>query len=298
MNIRSMTRQLLWLASVLLPVPVLAAQGPNLTAFTPFQITNNVYYVGSQDQSSYLISTKDGLILINSGFEASVPLIEQSVEKLGFKFSDIKILLISHAHIDHVAGSAAILNKTGAKYMVMDADVSVVESGGKTDFHNGKIAAEQYAPAHVDRVLHDNDKVELGEQVLTAHLTGGHTKGCTTWTLQAIQDGRKQNVLILCGMAASAGPRASYTLLDNPEYPKIVSDFEHTFALLPALPCDIFLGAHGRYFNLQAKYEQFMAGNKNAFIDPDGYRAYVTSGKQSFEKLLKEQRDAAGRANP
>lgn len=295
MNIRSMVCRLL--ASVLLPLPVLAAQGPNLTAFTPFQITNNVYYVGSQDQASYLISTRDGLILINSGFEASAPLIEQSVEKLGFKFSDIRILLLSHAHIDHAAGSATILKKTGAKYMVMDADVAVVESGGKTDFHNGKLAAEHYTLARVDRVLQNNDKVELGEQVLTAHLTAGHTKGCTTWTLEVNQDGRKQNVLILCGMAASAGPNASYKLLDNPDYPQAVSDFERTFTVLPTLPCDIFLGAHGRYFNLQAKYEQLQAGNKNAFVDPDGYRAYVASGKQSFETLLKQQRDAA-RTNP
>src|ERR1700722_12718015 len=163
------------LCSVLLPLSIRAqeagAPNANLTPFTPFKIVTNVYYVGSQDQSSYLISTKSGLILINSGYAASAPLIEQSVEKLGFKFGNIKILLISHAHIDHDSGSAAILKKTGAKYEVMDADVSVVETGGKTDFQNGKLPDEQYAPVHVDHVLHDNDKVELGGTVLTARLT-------------------------------------------------------------------------------------------------------------------------------
>ena len=266
---------------------------PGMIPFTPFEIVSNVYYVGSQDQSSYLIKTRDGLILINSGYVASAPLIEQSVEKLGFKLSDVKILLISHAHIDHDGGSAAILKDTGAKYEVMDADVSVVETGGKTDFQNGKIATEQYPVTHVDRVLHDNDKVELGGEVLTAHLTPGHTKGCTTYTFDETQDGRNLHVLVLCGMASSAGPDGSYKLLNNPDYPQIVSDFEHTFAVLPTLPCDIFLGAHGRYFNLNAKYAKLQGGDKNAFVDPGGYRAYVANGKQGFERQLKKQQDAA-----
>jgi metallo-beta-lactamase class B len=269
------------------------APNPNLIAFPPFRLVNNVYYVGSQDQSSYLISTPKGLILINSGYAASVPLIEQSVQKLGFKFGDIKILLISHAHIDHDAGSAAILQKTGAKYEVMDADASVVETGGKTDFQNGKLPEEQYAPAHVDRVLHDNDKVELGGTTLTAHLTAGHTKGCTTWTFDEKQDGRTLHVLVLCGVASSAGANGAYKLLDNPDYPQIRSDFEHSFAVYPTLPCDVFLGAHGRYFNLKEKYEKLQAGDKNAFVDPDGYEAYVANAKQAFERQLKKQLDAA-----
>lgn len=291
MNIRHLFQMIC--AGVLLSpcMPTLAA---NQGAFTPFRIVDNLYYVGGQDHAVYLIATRDGLILINNGFEANVSQIEQSVAKLGFKFSDIKILLISHAHIDHDAGSATVLKKTGAKYMVMDADVDVVQSGGKTDFHNGPNPDEHYAPAHVDRVLHDGDKVELGGMALTARLTPGHTKGCTTWTFNVNQDGQVRRALILCGYAPSAGPGGAYKLLNNSKYPQIVSDFERTFSVLPTLPVDIFLGAHGRYFNLQAKYDRFIAGDKNAFVDPDGYLTYVAEGKQAFERELKKQQDAAG----
>jgi metallo-beta-lactamase class B len=143
--------------------------------FPPFHIAGNLYYVGSRGLASYLVTTPRGNILINSDLEASVPMIKASVEKLGFKFSDTKILLISHPHWDHDAGSALVKEETGATYMVMDRDVPVVESGGKADFAYGSSSA--YTPVKVDRVLHDGDKVELGGTVLVAHLTPGHTKG-------------------------------------------------------------------------------------------------------------------------
>src|SRR5687767_11342077 len=149
--------------------------------FPAFRIAGNLYYVGSKGLANYLVTTPQGHILINSDLEVSVPLIEASITQLGFKFSDVKILLISHAHWDHDAGSAKVKEITGAKYMVMDADVPVVESGGKADFHYGSDPSTLYAPAIVDRVLHDGDRVELGDVVLVAHRTPGHTKGCTTW---------------------------------------------------------------------------------------------------------------------
>src|SRR4051812_5854554 len=152
--------------------------------FPAYRIAENLYYVGSKGLANYLITTPQGHILINSDLEANVPLIRTSVEKLGFKFTDIKILLISHAHWDHNAGSAAIKAQTGARYMVMDADVPVVESGGKTDFQYGRSPGSLYPPTKVDRVLHDGDEVKLGDAVLVAHLTPGHTKGCTTWTMK------------------------------------------------------------------------------------------------------------------
>src|SRR6185295_1587624 len=148
--------------------------------FPAFRIAGNLYYVGSKGLASYLITTPDGHILINSNLEANVPMIRMSVESLGFKFSDIKILLISHAHYDHCAGSAAIKQLTGAKYMVMEGDVEVVESGGKNDFQYGNDPTTLYPPTKVDRVLHDGDHVKLGDAKLTARLTPGHTKGCTT----------------------------------------------------------------------------------------------------------------------
>src|SRR6185312_6915479 len=144
--------------------------------------------------ASYLIVTPQGNILINSSLESSPPLIRQSIEKLGFKFSDTKILLISHAHWDHDAGSAQILKQTGAKYMVMAEDVPVVESGGRKDFHYGKSPEDLYPPAKVDRVLHDGDEVRLGGTVLTAHLTPGHTRGCTTWTMKIVDGGKSYNI--------------------------------------------------------------------------------------------------------
>src|SRR5262249_32515599 len=147
--------------------------------------------------ASYLITTPQGHILINSNLEDSAPQIKESVEKLGFKFSDVKILLISHAHWDHDAGSARIKQLTGAKYMVMEGDVPVVESGGNADFQYGHVARNLYPPAKVDRVLHDGDEVKLGGTALVAHLTPGHTKGCTTWTLKVQENDKSYDVVIV-----------------------------------------------------------------------------------------------------
>src|SRR5438874_12768169 len=203
--------------------------------FPPHRIIGNVHYVGSKGLASYLITTPQGHILINSNLESSVPRIKESVEKLGFKFSDVKILLISHAHWDHDAGSARIKQLTGAKYMVMEGDVPVVESGGKADFQYGGVASNLYPPAKVDRVLHDGDEVKLGGTVLVAHLTPGHTKGCTTWTMK-ISDagatggtkgspshrGKTLDVVIV----GSPNVNPGYKLVNNSAYPQIAQDYE------------------------------------------------------------------------
>src|ERR1700681_1995390 len=165
--------------------------------FPPYRIVGNVYYVGSQGLASYLITTPQGHILINSSLPISVPLIRESIEKLGFHFSDVKILLISHAHWDHCAGSAAVKELTGAKYMVMDADVAEIEAGGKGNFQYGDNPESRYQPTKVDRVLHDGDEVKLGGTILVAHLTPGHTKGCTTWTMKVRDVSRSYNVVIV-----------------------------------------------------------------------------------------------------
>lgn len=253
--------------------------------FPPFRIAGNLYYVGSADLASYLIVTPKGLILINSSLESSVPLIQKSVEQLGFHFSDVKILLISHAHWDHDAGSEAIIKSTGAKYFVMAGDVPVVESGGAKDFQYGGQKDEQYPPAHVDRVLHDGDTVELGGTVLAAHLTPGHTKGTTTWTTDEKEGGRTLHLVIV----GSPNVNPGYKLVDNTAYPQIASDYKHGFAVLEALPCDIFLGAHGGYFGLTEKYPRWKNGDKDAFVDPAGYKAYITERKHAFEAELQKQ---------
>jgi metallo-beta-lactamase class B len=255
------------------------------TPFPPFHIAGNLYYVGSADLASYLIVTPKGLILINSSLESSVPLIKKSVEELGFHFSDVKILLISHAHYDHDAGSEAIIKRTGAKYFVMAGDVPVVESGGAKDFQYGAEKDDLYPPAHVDRVLHDGSTVELGGSVLTAHLTAGHTKGTTTWTMDEKEGGHTLHVVIV----GSPNVNPGYKLVNNAAYPQIASDYKRGFAVLDALPCDIFLGAHGGYFGLKEKYPRWKNGDKNVFVDPAGYKAYLADREQAFEKELEKQ---------
>jgi metallo-beta-lactamase class B len=257
--------------------------------FPPFRIAGNLYYVGSKGLASFLIATPEGNILINSDLEANVPMLSASIEKLGFHFKDTRILLISHAHWDHDAGSAMIKQLTGAKYMVMDADVSVVESGGKTDFQYGGTAGSLYPPAKVDRILHDGDQVELGGTVLVAHLTPGHTKGCTTWTMKVSDRGNTYNVVIV----GSPNVNPGYKLVRNAAYPQIADDYERMWRVLKSLPCDIFLGAHGGYFGLEAKYPLLKAGNANPFVDPDGYKKFVAQKERDFQTELARQKLAS-----
>jgi metallo-beta-lactamase class B len=269
--------------------PLRAQVNPDWTKpFPPFRIVGNLYYVGSKDLAIYLITTPQGHILINSGLVASVPLIRASVERLGFKLSDIKILLISHAHWDHDGGSAAIKALTGAAYMVMNADVLVVESGGKTDFQYGNQPASLYPPAKVDRVLHDGEEVKLGGVTLVAHLTPGHTKGCTTWTMRVEEAGKIYDVVIV----GSPNVNEGYKLVMNSSYPEIESDYERTFQVLRSLPVDIFLGAHGSYFDLETKYARLKEGPVSPFIDPAGYKRYITERERAFRTELAKQKAA------
>ena len=268
----------------------LAQEPPDWTnPFPPYRIIGNIYYVGSQGLASYLITTPQGNILINSNLEKSVPMIRENVEKLGFRFSDTKILLISHAHWDHCAGSAAVKELTGAKYMVMDADVPAIEDGGKINFGRDSKYSDsggsQYQPAKVDRVLHDGDQVKLGDTVLTAHLTPGHTKGTTTWTMKVADGGKTYNVVIV----GSPNVNPGYKLVNNVLYPQIASDYERMFRVLKSLPCDIFLGAHGDYYGMEAKYARMKDGGPNPFIDSEGYRNYIAEREQAFRAELAKQ---------
>lgn len=254
--------------------------------FPPFQIAGNLYYVGSKGLANYLITTPQGNILINSDLEANVPMIRASIEKLGFKFQDTKILLISHAHWDHDAGSAKIKELTGATYMVMDADVPVVESGGEADFQYGNNPAYLYRPTKVDRALHDGDQVRLGSTVLIAHITPGHTKGCTTWTMKVTERNKTYDVVIV----GSPNVNPGYRLVGNPAYPQIAEDYERMWRTLKSLPCDIFLGAHGSYFGLEEKYPLMKKGGTNPFIDPEGYKKFIAQKEQDFRIEMAKQR--------
>jgi len=256
------------------------------TPMPPFRIAGNIYYVGSRDLASYLITTPRGHILINSNLTTSPVQIRASVEKLGFHWKEVKILLISHAHYDHCAGSAQILRETGAKYMVMDGDVPVVESGGKADFQYGSRADFLYPPAKVDRVLHDRDRVSLGDVNLVARKTAGHTKGCTTWTMTVQEGGKSYNAVIV----GSPNVNPGYNLVNDPKYPNMAADYAEGFRTLKALPCDIFLGAHGSYFDMLAKFARKQAGDTNAFVDPTGYQSYIAERQQAFEAELAKQK--------
>ena len=253
--------------------------------FPPHRIADNLFYVGSRGLASYLITTPEGHILINSSFERTVPLIRASVEKLGFKFTDVKILLASHAHSDHVAGHALTRESTGAQVCVMKGDDGVIGSGGAGQY----LYRERWKPCKVDRVLQDGDKVTLGGMTLVAHLTPGHTRGCTTWSFQA-KDGEKTYQAVIIG---SPNVNAGYQLAANAEYPEIAVDFARTFQILKSLPCDIFLGAHGDYYGMESKHLRLKAGKtgNNPFVDPAGYQAYVANREIFYLETLKKHRE-------
>lgn len=251
----------------------------------PFRIAGNLYFIGNTYVASYLIVTKQGNILINSDYPTDVPMLKANIKKLGFNFKDTKILLINHAHVDHSGGSALIKDQTGAKYMVMDADVDVVQSGGKKDYQYGNSLDSDnfYEPTKVDKVLHDGDKIKLGDTELTAHLTAGHTKGCTTWTMQV--ENKKYNVVIVGGPFVNQNA----DLIHNKAYPRIAEDYKHQFQILKSLPCDIFLGAHGMYFDLEKKYALMKQNKNNPFIDPDGYKKFIAVKEKDFYDELAKQ---------
>ena len=239
----------------------------------PFRIIGNIYYVGVTGVSSFLIVTPKGDILLDGGLPESAPLIEKSIAALGFHIRDVKILLNSHAHYDHDGGLAELKRASGAQLVASRADTPVLTSGRQPGFPDSP-------PVHVDRQIDDGATVDLGGTVLTAHLTPGHTKGCTTWTMPVTDAGRTYNVLFYC--STSVVDR----LVGNTWYPQIVSDYEATFRKLRTLQCDVFLGSHGGFFNLDQKRKKLAAGGPNPFIDPNEFRAFVDDSERDFRKAL------------
>jgi metallo-beta-lactamase class B len=249
--------------------------------FPPHKIIGSVYYVGTRSLSSYLITTPQGHILVNSTYERNVPTIQKSVEQLGFKFTDIKILLGSHAHGDHQEGDALVKQLTGAQVMAMAEDVPALEKmqpGGK--------------PHPVDRVLKDGESVTLGGVTLVAHLTPGHTRGCTTWTMKAQDGGRSYDVVII----GSLGVNPGFKLVNNADVPKIADEFTRAFKVSRSLPCDVPLASHPGMYRLAEKYAKLGKGGPNPFIDPAGYRAELDLDEAMFHAVLAAQQKAASRA--
>jgi metallo-beta-lactamase class B len=240
------------------------------TPFPPHQIIGNIYYVGTKTLTSFLVITPQGDILVNSTYERNVPVIQKSVEQLGFAFADIKILIGNHAHGDHQEGDALVKQLTGAQVMAMAEDVPALQAmkpGGKEH--------------PIDRILHDGEEVTLGGTTLVAHLTPGHTRGCTTWTTKAQDAGKTYNVMFGCSLRAPA------TLT-----PENVDEFTRSFTLVRALPCDVQLGDHGAQYNMQAKYAKLRSGGPNPFIEPDTCKVEADISEIMFHAILAEQQRA------
>jgi len=246
--------------------------------FPPHKVIGNLYFVGTANLGSFLITTPQGNILINSDYEETVPILRASIEKLGLRYQDTKILLGSHAHGDHMEGDALVKELTGARVMAMQQDVPALmamKPGGK--------------PHPVDQVLRDGEEVKFGGVTLTAHLTPGHTKGCTTWTTKIQEGGKTYDVLILCSVGVNAGVQ----LVNNRDYPQIADDYMRSFKILKSLLCDVFLGAHSNFYGLDAKYPKLGKSATNPFIDPAGYHAYLDMMEKTFQAKLEEQKRAA-----
>jgi metallo-beta-lactamase class B len=252
----------------------------------PFRIAGNVYYVGASDVTSYLIATSRGLILIDGGFAETAPQIEANIAALGFKLADVKTILNGHAHPDHAGGLARLKQDSGAKFEAMAQEVAPLENEGRGTFYRGD--RKLFESIKVDRTLHDGDTVRLGETALTAHLTAGHTPGCTTWTTKVRDGGRLLDVVFACQVTVPADT----PLVRDSAYPNIAEDFTRTFATLASLPCDVFLAEHGSAYSLQSKIARTKAGTRaNAFVDPQGYRDFVRASRAEFETALVQQRE-------
>jgi metallo-beta-lactamase class B len=251
--------------------------------FPAHQVAGNIYFVGRKNVGIFLITSPQGHILLDSGFEASVPAVQASVERLGFRFQDIKYLLASHAHIDHVQGHARVRALTGARVLASEQDAPFIRSGGQDDPNFGN--RYRWAPCPIDQVVRDGDTVTLGDIVMTAHLTPGHTPGATTWTTRVREGGRDLRVVFFPSGNVLPGTR----LVGNTAYPTIAGDFARSFAVWKALPCDVFLAAHGAFYGLDAKYPRLAQGGENPFIDPAGFRQTIADLEARFRAVLESQ---------
>lgn len=241
--------------------------------FPPHHIIGNIYYVGTETLASFLVTTPQGNILINSTYERTVPVLLSSVEKLGFRFSDIKIVLGSHAHADHMQGDALVKELTGARVMAMEQDVPALRA-----------MTPEGKPHPIDQILHDGEEVTLGGTTLVAHLTPGHTRGDTTWSMQAREGGKTYDVVIIGSMGVNPG----YKLVNNPEIPGIAEEYERGFRVLRSLACDVPLGSHPAMYNMAEKYPRIGKG-PNPFIDPAGYKRELDIEETAFRTTLQQQ---------
>lgn len=251
----------------------------------PFTLIGNVHYVGTSGLAAFLITTEQGHILLDGALPESVPQIEANIKTLGFALGDIKYLLNSHAHFDHSGGLAQLKRDTGATLIASEGDRSALEGG----FYLGseQMAALNAPPVKVDRVIADGETLKLGSTVMTANLTPGHTRGCTSWSMPVSAQGKVQQVLFFCSSTV-----AFNRLVNPPQYPGIVADYEKTFARAKTLTVDVFLGAHPEFFRMQEKRAQLGSG-RNPFIDPREFQAYMIESEADFRRKLSAQKESA-----
>jgi len=261
--------------------PVAASTSDQAGPFKPFRIISNIYYVGTSDVTSYLIVTPNGHILLDTGYEESAPIIKANIAELGFKLSDIKIMLSSHAHFDHVGGHADMKRETGARVFASAGDTPVLESGGtKTFFQIGS-----FKPVKVDHVLNDGSRVTLGDTTLVAHVTPGHTAGNTAWTTTVTENGKQYRVVFVSSMSINPGVH----MVNFAPWPDIADAYAKSFQALRALPCDIFLGPHAGFFNLQEKAARMDKAGTNPFVDTNGYKNYIARFERLYNEQLKQE---------
>jgi metallo-beta-lactamase class B len=255
----------------------------------PFEIGEGVYYVGASDITSFLFKTRDGLILIDGGYDTTAPQILANIRTLGFDPKQVKIILNTHGHLDHAGGIAQLKRETGATFYASELDGALIARGGKGDFGLGDRAS--YPPATPDKIVTDGEKISLGGVTLTAHLTPGHTRGCTSWTFPIRVAGKVRQGLLLC----SNSVLPPYRLVPGHDsYPGIAADYEKSYAFWRSTPCEVFLGSHGIFFDMQAKRAALLAGKTDAFVDPAGCKAWFDKGYAGFKATLaKQQAEAA-----
>jgi metallo-beta-lactamase class B len=250
--------------------------------FEPRKIIGNIYYVGTNLISSFLITTSAGHILLDTGHIQMVPQVSANIEKLGFKLQDVKVLLNTHAHFDHCGGFAQVKRRTGATVIASKLDGELMTRGGKGDFYWGDELA--YEPVRPDRIIADGERVELGGVSLVAHLTPGHTKGCTSWSMKVNEGGKNYDVLFVCGLTASL-----YKLTNNDQYPNIVEDVRGSVRRLRGMRADVMLASHGFYFDLEEKAARQKSGVPNPFVDPGELGRHVSEMEKDFEDALQAQ---------
>jgi metallo-beta-lactamase class B len=251
----------------------------------PFHIVGPIYYVGTRGLGIYLITTPAGHMLLNGGMSGSAPLIEASIRKLGYKPEEVKTLLISHAHMDHVGTLSDIKKLTRGQVEVISAEVELLESGGATDYLFAKDPKMHFAGVRADHVLKDGDTVSLGGVQLTARLTPGHTRGTTTWMTTVEDAGRSYVVVFPDGTTVNPGTH----LVRNPSYPGITADYRRTLAFLATLHPDIYLAYHSEFFDPTGKRERAASEGVKAWVDPNGYARWIAEQTANFEKLVAQE---------